>query len=70
MIEERLLHRVQIVAVRKPLDGGDGLTLMSDGERKTRQGAAAVHQHSTGSALTLIAAFLATCEGEVLSQGV
>ncbi|CAM5461448.1 hypothetical protein SCALM49S_03841 [Streptomyces californicus] len=57
-VEERLLDRVQFVALGHAFDGGDLAPLGGDREGEAGDGAPLVHQDGAGSALPLVAALL------------
>jgi hypothetical protein len=68
MIDERLLHRVELPTPGKALDRGDARALQHDGQGQARIDAAAVDQHRTGAALAVIAALFGARQVEVLAQ--
>ena len=70
VLEERRLHRVQLVAFGQPFDRGDLAALVHHGERQAGVDAPAVDQHRAGAALAVVAALLGAGEAEVLAQRV
>src|SRR6266516_568982 len=68
--DERLLERVQVLTICQPLDSDDLDILMRDGEREAAVGTPTIKQDGTGSALTVVAAFLGTSESETFAQQV
>jgi len=67
VIDKSLLHGMQAVILRQALDGRDGAP---DGGRQGETGKypPAIHQHGAGAALTMIAAFLAAGQVQMLPQ--
>ena len=57
MLEKRLLHRMQFIALREPFDRGDLVAFVHDGESEAGIDAPAVDQDRAGAALAMIAAF-------------
>ena len=70
MLGERLLHRVQGLAVRQPLDGGDVEAVERHGEHKARVRPPPVHEDGAGPALAVVAALLGAREAHPLAQQV
>ena len=70
MLDERLLQRVQAVAVRQALDRGDLAALVLHRQRQAGVDALAVDQHRAGAAGALVAALLGAGEAEVVAQQV
>ncbi len=69
MVDERLLERMQVVAIGcQPLDGDDLGVLVRDGEGQAAIHAPAVEQDGAGSALPVVAALLGAGEAEPLAQ--
>ena len=68
MLDERRLHRVQVVGRAQALDGGDLVALVHDREREAGGDPPAIHDHGAGAALALIAALLAAGQMQVLAQ--
>jgi hypothetical protein len=60
MPHEGRLHRVQVAGLAQPLDRQDLGALVHNGERQAGIDPPPIHQHGTGTALAVIAAFLAT----------
>ena len=58
MVDERLLHGVQVVALGQALDGRDPQTRRRHGEGKTGEVAFAIDVDGAGAALPLVAALL------------
>src|SRR5258706_7056975 len=68
VLDEALLHRVELAVFRQPLDRGD---LVAVGEHRRRQAGAhhlPVHQHRAGAADADAAAFLGAGEAEIVAQ--
>src|SRR5262249_14296705 len=70
VLDERLLQRMDVVVVRKPLDRRDRFAFVRDGEREAALCADAVDQDSAGAALAVIAPLLGAGEAELLAQEV
>ncbi len=71
MVDERLLERMQVVAIGcQPLDGDDLGVLVRDGQGQAAIDAPAVEQDGAGSALPVVAALLGAGEAEPLAQGI
>ncbi len=70
VFEEGGLDGVQLVAVRESLDGGDLGALRDGGKGEAGVDAAAVDEDGAGATLSVIAAFLAAGETEILAQSV
>ena len=70
VFEEGGLDGVEGVAVGEAFDGGDLGSVGGDGEGEAGVDAAAVDEDGAGSALAVVAAFLAAGEFEVFAQGV
>ena len=70
MLDERGLQRVQVPAVREPLDRRDLGALDGDGEQEAGVRATAVDEDRAGTALAVVAALLRACQAKVLAQGV
>jgi hypothetical protein len=68
VFDERLLQRVQVLTIGKPLDRDDLGILMRDGEGKAAVHAPTIKQHSTGATLPMVAAFLRASKPKVLAQ--
>jgi len=68
--DERPLEGMQGLAICKPLDGDDLGVLVRDGEREAAVYTPAIEQDGTGTALTVVAAFLGTGESETFTQRV
>ena len=66
LVDERLLHGMQLSVLRQPFDGGDVVALDGDSERQAREDALSVHMDGARAALALIAAFFASREREML----
>ena len=64
------LHGVHVVRGAEALDGGDFMVLLHDGEGEAGDDAAAIYHDGAGTALALIAPFLAAGEVEVLAEGI
>ena len=62
VLEEGGLDGVKIIAVREAFDGGDFGSIDGDGEGEAGVDAAAVDEDGAGSALAVVAAFLAAGE--------
>src|SRR5437764_11210875 len=58
VLDERLLHRVQLAFPGEPLDGRDLVALAGDRQGEARQNPAAVHPHGARTTGALIAALL------------
>ena len=56
VVDERGLHRMQIVTVRQALDRRDRVAVVHHGERQAGVDPAAVDQHGAGAALSVVAA--------------
>src|SRR5207245_436528 len=67
-IDERALHRMQVLARCEILDGADIAVFRSASEDQTRAHQLAVHQHRARSALTLLARVLAPPQPEALAK--
>ncbi len=70
VLEEGGLDGAEGFAVGEAFDGGDFGAAGGDGEGEAGVDAAAVDENGAGSALAVVAAFLAASEVEVLAQGV
>ena len=70
VLDERLLHRVQLAVRREALDRRDLAALAGDGERQAGEHAAAVDPDGARAARALVAALLGAGEAEVLAQRV
>jgi len=70
VIEEGLLHRMQLVAFGQTFDGGNVLSLRGDGQGETGQHAPPIDVDSARAALAVIATFLRTGEVQMLTQRV
>src|SRR3954462_11182110 len=68
--DECLLHRVELLAARKPLDRRYAPALLHNGECQARQLTAAVDVHGARAALSVVAALLAAGEPSVFAKGV
>src|SRR4051794_35027805 len=70
LVDKGLLHRVQLVTSRESLDGEDLLSLR--GKRQCQAGhyPTAIDQDGAGAALTVVTAFFAAVEADVLAQRV
>ena len=68
VLDERLLQRMQIVAVSHAFDGFDLGTISRSGQHQTRRDRATVHEHRAGAAVTRIAATLGTGQVQFLTQ--
>jgi hypothetical protein len=68
LVDEGLLHRMQLAVLRKPLDGGDLLAFGGQRQRQAGEHAAAFNQHRAGAALAVIAALLAAGQAKMLAQ--
>ncbi len=64
------LHRMQVAGLAKPLDRGDLVALVHDGQRQAGVDAAAVHVDGAGSALAMVAALLSAGQADGLAQAV
>src|ERR1700677_3943058 len=60
VFEEGCLDGMQTSRLPEPFNGGDLILFMHDSQGQTGVDAAAVHMHSAGTALAVIAAFLGT----------
>src|SRR5262245_40544167 len=69
-VDERLLERVQPVALRQALDRRDPGAGVHDGEREAGVDAPPVDQDGAGAALAVVAALLGPGQAEVLAQRV
>ena len=61
---------MQVFAGGQAFDGGDLATVLHDGQRQARVDPFAVHQHSAGAALALVAALLGAGHACALAQQV
>src|ERR1700722_5146228 len=68
MLEELLLQRMQVVAVRHALDGLDRVPFGLDGEHQARADEAAVDGDAAGAAVARAAPLLAAGEIELVAQ--
>src|SRR5258708_2261568 len=59
-----------MVALGKPLDGRDGLSVMHHGQRQAGVDTASFDQHRAGTALTVIATLLRARHRQMLAQGI
>ena len=69
-LEERLLHRVEILLRREPLHGGDLAPLRLSGGDEARTRRHAVEVHGAGSAFALLAGVLRAGQAHPLAQHV
>src|SRR5215469_10219777 len=70
MGDERLLQRVQVLAISQPLNRDDLGVLVRDGERQAAIDASPVKQDGAGATLPVVAALLGAGEAEPLAQRV
>ena len=70
MLEELLLQRMQLGALRHALDGLDRAALGLGAEHQAGADQAAVEQHAAGAAVAGRAAFLAAGQVELVAQHV
>ena len=68
MGDERRLQGVQAIGLAQPLNRGDLVVLMHDGERQAAVDAPAVDQHRASPALAMVAPLLAAGERQMLAQ--
>src|SRR5919198_3257024 len=68
VLDECALHRMELVARRKSLDGRDALSLLHNGEGHARQDASALYVHGTRTALAVIAPLLGPGETSVFTE--
>ena len=69
-VDERLLHRVQLVAGAEALDRDDLVAVRLRREHEARADELAVEQHGAGAALALLARVLRARQPEPLAQRV
>ena len=67
-IEKGLLHRVQLVAVGQPLDGGDLVVRAAEGRHEAGVIWLAVEPDGAGAAIALVAALLHAEKTEVAQE--
>ena len=70
MLEECLLDGVQLIAVRESLDSGDLGALRDCGKGEAGVDAAAVDEDGARATLSVVTAFLAAGETEILAESV
>jgi hypothetical protein len=71
LVDESLLHRVQIARVAaKSFDGHDGAALGHHREGRTRQNTLAVGMYGARTALAMAAAFLGSGQANMITQSV
>jgi hypothetical protein len=70
VLDERRLHRMQLVGRAHAFDGGDLGAVVHDREAQAGIDAAAVDQHRAGAALALVAALLGAGQVQVFAQRV
>src|SRR5207247_3459383 len=68
LVDKGLLHRMQLVALREPLDREDLLPLGGERQRQARYYPPAVDQYGAGTALSVVAAFLGGGQTDVLAR--
>ena len=68
MLDERRLHRMQLVAVRETFDRRDLVAFVRDREAEAGINAPAIHEDGARTALAVIATFLRTGEMQMLAQ--
>ena len=67
LVDEGLLHRMQLAVLRKPLDGGDVLALGGERQRQTGENTTTFDEYRAGAALAVIAALLAAGQAKMLA---
>ena len=70
VVDERLLHGVQLLRRADALDGGDFAAFQREGQRQTRQLRFAVHMDGTRAALPVVAALLRAAQMQAFAQQV
>ena len=68
LLDEGLLHRMQIVAFGEAFHGGDVATLGGERERQAGHRPPVIDENRAGAALTVIAAFLASGQSDMFAQ--
>ncbi|VTR09864.1 Uncharacterised protein [Clostridioides difficile] len=70
LVDERLLHLVQVVAVTEPLGGHDLGALIGHRERQAADDPATVDQHSARAALPVVASLLGGEDAQAVAEAV
>jgi hypothetical protein len=68
VINERLLQGMERTVLNKPLDGGDGGSLLHDSEREAGIDAAPIDKNRAGPALPMVTSLFRAHKPEVLAQ--
>ncbi|KQR35760.1 hypothetical protein ASF91_22055 [Rhizobium sp. Leaf155] len=66
VLDERRLHRMQIVGLTKTFNGGDFVTFMHDRKRQTGVDATTIDHDSACTALAMVASLFGSGEMQVL----
>src|SRR5258708_13705880 len=70
IIAERGLHRMQLVALRDALDGGDVGAIGLADQYRAGFDRAAIEMHDPGAARAVNPSYIATGPGSIISQGI
>jgi hypothetical protein len=68
VLNKGLLHRMQLLALSKPLNRDDLCPLTGDCQRETAIDSSSIEQNSTGPTLPMIASFLRSSKGKMLAE--
>jgi hypothetical protein len=68
VINERLLQGMERTVLSKPLDGGDGGSLLHDSEREAGIDAAPIDKNRAGPALPMVTSLFRAQKPKVLAQ--